>query len=92
MAAAGYVIEIVFGALGLVPTSRSVGAIGEGPTWNYTSVLNIVFLALAAVLAVRFLRTGGREMLRMMNMPEGPMADHGDHAAHHGQTPPTPSS
>ncbi len=85
MAAAGYAIEVVFGALGLVPSSRSVGAIGEGPTWNYTSVLNIVFLALAAVLAVRFLRTGGREMLRMMNMPEEQMADHGDHAAHDGQ-------
>jgi len=34
-------------------------------------VLNIIFLALAGVLIVRFLRTGGPEMLRMMNQPAG---------------------
>jgi hypothetical protein len=45
----------------------------EGPTLNYTTVLNVLFLALAAVLLIRFLRTGGREMLRMMNAPAGAM-------------------
>jgi hypothetical protein len=34
-------------------------------------VLNIVFLAVAAVLGARFLRTGGIEMVRMMNAPSG---------------------
>ena len=38
----------------------------EGVTWNYTTWLNIVFLVLAAVLVVRFVRTGGMAMLRMM--------------------------
>ena len=38
-------------------------------TWNYTTVLNIVFLALAAALVVRFVRTGGLPMLRMMSKP-----------------------
>ena len=52
MAAAGYVVEVLFGALGIIPTNRAVTAIGEGPTWNYTTVLNIVFLVVAAVLVV----------------------------------------
>jgi hypothetical protein len=38
-------------------------------TWNYTTWLNIVFLVLAALLVWRFLKTGGPEMLRMMNRP-----------------------
>ncbi|HXT34001.1 MAG TPA: permease [Chloroflexota bacterium] len=86
MAVAGYVVEIVFGALGLIPTSRSVGAIGQGPTWDYTTVLNIVFLALAAALIVHFLRTGGSAMLRMMSAPVDHMADGEDHAGVQGET------
>jgi hypothetical protein len=35
--------------------------------WNYTTVLNIIFLAIAAMLVWRFVRTGGLPMLRMMN-------------------------
>ncbi len=66
MAAAGYAVEIVFGALGIIPTNRTVTVMTEGPSWNYTSILNIVFLVLAATLIVRFLRTGGPTMLRMM--------------------------
>ncbi|GAC1469681.1 MAG: permease [Chloroflexota bacterium] len=84
MAAAGYFIEIVFGALGIIPTNRAVGVIGQGPTWNYTSVLNIVFLAIAAALVVRFLRTGGPAMLRMMETPEDEMAHHGHAGQAHG--------
>jgi hypothetical protein len=34
--------------------------------WNYTTVLNIVFLALAAALLFRFVRSGSVPMLRMM--------------------------
>src|SRR5205807_657458 len=44
MAAAGYVVELLFAALGIVPSDRSVGAIGEDPALNYTSVLNVLFL------------------------------------------------
>jgi uncharacterized membrane protein YraQ (UPF0718 family) len=79
MAAAGYIVEVVFGALGIIPTARAASAFSEGPRWNYTTVLNIVFLAVAALLVVRFLRTGGPAMLRMMNTPEDEMAQH-DHA------------
>ena len=40
-------------------------------TWNYTTVLNIIFIIFAAVLAWRFARIGGLPMLRMMNKPIG---------------------
>ena len=76
IAAAGYIVEVVFGALRIIPTTRTVSAIDEGPSWNYTTVLNIVFLVVAAALVVRFLRTGGPAMLRMMNTPEDEMMQH----------------
>ncbi|HEY7420243.1 MAG TPA: permease, partial [Ktedonobacteraceae bacterium] len=69
MAAAGYVIEFVFAALGIIPQNRNVVAITAGMQWNYTTVLNILFLLLAVILVLRFLRTGGPAMLRMMNQP-----------------------
>src|SRR5947199_599141 len=76
MAAAGYIVEFLFGALGLIPQNRNVAAITEGIQWNYTSILNIIFLVLAAILVIRFIRTGGIPMLRMMNTPEHDMAHH----------------
>ena len=76
MAAAGYFVEILFGALGIIPANRNVGVITQGPQWNYTSVLNIVFLAIAAALLFRFFRTGGPAMLAMMDTPEEEMAEH----------------
>jgi len=76
MAAAGYVVEFLFQALGIIPQDRHVAAITEGVQWNYTSILNIVFLLLAAVLVIRFIRTGGIPMLRMMNTPQHDMAQH----------------
>src|SRR6266571_5049085 len=76
MAAAGYVVEFLFQALGIIPQNRNVVAITEGVQWNYTSILNIIFLLLAAILVVRFIRTGGIPMLRMMNTPEHDMSHH----------------
>jgi uncharacterized membrane protein YraQ (UPF0718 family) len=76
MAAAGYVVEFLFQALGIIPQNRNVVAITEGVQWNYTSILNIIFLLLAAILVVRFIRTGGIPMLRMMNTPEHEMSHH----------------
>jgi uncharacterized protein len=72
MAAAGYIVELVFGGLGIVPTQRAIEVFSTGPTLNYTSVLNVIFLVLAAILIMRFLRTGGPEMLRMMSAPQPP--------------------
>ena len=69
MAAAGFIVEILFGWLGLIPTERNAKVVEAGVQLNYTTVLNVLFLALAAVLVVRFMRTGGPAMLRMMNEP-----------------------
>jgi hypothetical protein len=66
MAAAGYVVEIVFGLLGLIPEERTAKVTEASIHLNYTTVLNVLFLLLAAALVVRFLRTGGPAMLRMM--------------------------
>ena len=69
MVAAGLLVELLFGAVGLVPTQRAARVVEASVTWNYTTILNLVFLALAAVLVVRFLRTGGPAMLKMMGGP-----------------------
>ncbi len=69
MVTAGYVVELVFGAAGLVPTGRHAKVAEMAVRWDYTTVLNIVFLLVATGLIVRFLRSGGRPMLRMMGGP-----------------------
>src|SRR5947209_17214520 len=76
MVAAGYVVEFLFEALGIIPTNRNAVTITQGVQWNYTSILNIIFLVLAAILVIRFIRTGGLPMLRMMSNPEHEMAHH----------------
>jgi uncharacterized membrane protein YraQ (UPF0718 family) len=84
MVAAGLVVELLFGGLGLVPEQRAAKVVEASVTWNYTTALNLVFLVLAAVLVVRFLRTGGPAMLKMMSGP--PAQDRhgrpGDHQHH----------
>jgi uncharacterized membrane protein YraQ (UPF0718 family) len=69
MVLAGYIVEIVFGILGLIPETRNATVLEETIRLNYTSVLNIVFLALAAALVIRAVRTGVVPMLKMMNVP-----------------------
>jgi uncharacterized membrane protein YraQ (UPF0718 family) len=67
MVAAGYLVELLFGVAGLIPRQRNAAVLESGISWNYTTWLNIAFLVLAAILLVRFVRTGGVPMLRMMN-------------------------
>ena len=67
-----------FGGLGLIPAERTATVTATGITWNYTTVLNIIFLLLAAALLVRFFRTGGAAMLKMM----GGSPDEHQHHAH----------
>ncbi|HEY3871732.1 MAG TPA: permease [Actinocrinis sp.] len=94
MATAGYVIEFVFGGLGLIPDQAAAHLPSGHPTWNYTTFLNIVFLVVAAVLAIRFARTGGGAMLRMMGGgPDAAEPAEHSHAQHgHGSSPHTPHS
>ncbi len=78
MSLAALAVEGIFAALHLIPTERSVQIMQESVRWNYTSVLNIVFLLASAALLIRFLKTGGPEMLKMMDEAPAP-----DAPAHH---------
>jgi uncharacterized membrane protein YraQ (UPF0718 family) len=84
MVLAGYIVEFLFTGLGLVPSERTAKVAEVAIQWNYTTVLNIIFLLLAAALLVRFFRTGGPAMLRMMGGAPDEHERHA-HAAHaHG--------
>jgi hypothetical protein len=84
MALAGFLISVAFKALGWVPARHPFNFAQAVPTWNYTTILNLVFLVLVAVLVIRFLRTGGRQMLQMMDaVPETGDGDGGSHAHAH---------
>jgi len=80
MVTAGYLVEFIFGTAGLIPSQRNATVMEADVSWNYTTWLNIVFIALAALLVVRFVVTGGIPMLRAMGGP--PDAEHG-HEHHH---------
>jgi uncharacterized protein len=72
MVAAGLVVEFVFQGLGLQPTVRNAKVVTAHVSWNYSTYLNIVFLAVAGVLLWRYFRRGGGwSMLKMMNEPMG---------------------
>jgi len=66
MVCAGYLIELLFGLLHLVPTSRAAQMGTETIGWNYTTWLDLVALAASAFLFWRFVRTGGPRMIKMM--------------------------
>lgn len=76
MALAGYVVEFGFGVAGLIPAERSARVSAIGFSWNYTTWLNMVFLALATTLVWRCWKTGGFEMLGMMEAEHGADASH----------------
>jgi YHS domain-containing protein len=50
MSSAALVTELLFHAAGAVPTTRPATVASTGFAWNYTTYLNIVFLALFALL------------------------------------------
>ena len=75
MAVAGLAIGGLFQVIGHVPTDRNITVFQTTIAWNSDTFLDIAFLALMLPLGARFLRTGGIEMLRMMD-------DTGDHAGH----------
>nr|WP_082946890.1 permease [Mycobacterium sp. ACS4054] len=79
MVAAGYLVELIFGATSLIPKQRNATVMEATISWNYSTWLNIVFLAIAGVLVVRFVSTGGIPMARMMG--GSPDSGH-DHECH----------
>jgi uncharacterized membrane protein YraQ (UPF0718 family) len=78
MAVAALIVDLIFGAFGLIPPEHKAQVVEASITWNYTSWLNLAFLVLAGLLVWRFLATGGPAMLRMMNSP----VKHGDADQH----------
>jgi hypothetical protein len=93
MVLAGYAIEILFGVTGLTPTHRNARVLEASISWNYTTFLNLAFLALAAVLVLKFVRDGGWQMLKMMNAePEAANQPHPDAGSHRAATDGPPGS
>jgi uncharacterized membrane protein YraQ (UPF0718 family) len=82
MVLAGYLVELLFDGLGLVPTARNAKVTEMAITWNYTTILNIVALLVAAGLAYRFVRTGALPMLKMMGGAPA-STDETDHSDRH---------
>jgi YHS domain-containing protein len=64
MVLAGLVIGGIFQLFGLAPTNHHIAVFESRPSWNYTAFLDIAAVLLMAVLAWRFITTGGIEMLR----------------------------
>jgi uncharacterized membrane protein YraQ (UPF0718 family) len=97
MVIAGYVAELLFGGLGLIPSRARATIPDQGVSWDYTTWLNIVFGLVAVALLVRFVRSGGLPMLRMMHgSPDGMDEGHEGHAhqghAHGMEEHPTSST
>jgi len=84
MVLAGYIIEAAFALLHLVPAERNAKVMEAAVTWNYTTVLNLIALAFTLALLIRFVRSGGLSMLKMMGgdpgADEDPAGPGGSHA------------
>ena len=78
MSLAALAVEYLFLFLHLIPEHGHAQIMQESIHWNYTSILNILFLIVTALLLWRFLKTGGPAMLKMMDAPPAP-----DAPAHH---------
>jgi uncharacterized membrane protein YraQ (UPF0718 family)/YHS domain-containing protein len=85
MVLAALAVDGIFSALGLVPAKRpSIDAISSrGISWNYTTFLNIVFLAVAVVLVALTLRRGAKDPVCGMTVDrhaDKPTSVHGGHS------------
>jgi uncharacterized protein len=80
MVIAGYVVEFGFSGLGIIPARRAARISEAAIQWNYTTVLDIIFLLLAVMLLLRFFRSGGGPMLKMMGGSPDVHSRHADHA------------
>ncbi len=67
MVIAGWLTELIFGALNLVPSHHHLATIALQLSFNYTTILNIIFIGLGVALVVRFVKTGALPMLKHMN-------------------------
>lgn len=70
MAVGGYLVEGILTIFRLNPTIRNATVLTTHVSFNYTTILNIIFILLAGALVYRFLKTGGVMMLKMMKSPQ----------------------
>jgi uncharacterized protein len=82
MVSAALVVEALFQSLGWVPRERHTAVVDAAITFNYTSVLDIIFGTVFIVLMLVFFRTGGPEMMRMMESGEHDHGGHGHDGSH----------
>jgi uncharacterized membrane protein YraQ (UPF0718 family) len=82
MSAAGLLVSLVFLAVGWSPPHTTIVVLESRPEWNYTSLLDFLFLVLMVLLAWRFVTTGGPAMLRTMSASGG--HEHATHGSHSG--------
>jgi len=82
MVAAGLLVEGLFSLLHLIPSQRHALVLDPHVTLNYTSVLNVLFLAVSGLLLFRYLKTGGPEMMAMMDSVDGGHSHHNGHEDH----------
>ncbi|MCG6957598.1 MAG: permease [Gemmatimonadetes bacterium] len=66
MVVAALAVEALFGLFGWIPSVRHADIGQAAFSWNYTTVLNALALALAGWLYARYRRTGGPAMMRAM--------------------------
>jgi uncharacterized membrane protein YraQ (UPF0718 family) len=76
MVLAGYVIELLFSLLHLIPSERAAKVTEASISWNYTTFLNLAFLLVAVVLVYRFVSSGGMPMLKMMEKKQTTRGQH----------------
>ncbi|SAK74092.1 putative permease [Caballeronia temeraria] len=76
MVAAALIVEAVFQLAGWVPREHRTAMVDATISFNYTTILNIIFGAVFAILTIVFFRTGGPAMMRMM---EGEKRDRRNH-------------
>ncbi|SAL67386.1 putative permease [Caballeronia humi] len=66
MVSAALAVEVLFQTLGWTPTERHTAVVDAAISFNYTTVLDIIFGAVFITLTLAFFRTGGLQMMRMM--------------------------
>jgi uncharacterized membrane protein YraQ (UPF0718 family) len=73
MSLASLAIEFAFLGLGLIPAHQA-RVVEASVQFNYTTILNVIFLVLVGLMLWRFFTTGGPEMLRHMTSAPGQTA------------------
>jgi uncharacterized protein len=84
MVAAALVVDGIFSLFGLVPSHRpSIESIAERPiTWNYTSVLDILFAVVFVALMAMTLRRGTKDPVCGMTVDRHAGKPTSEHAGH----------